>query len=133
MLQRILLPVLLLLATPGPTSAQTPATTFRISGRTVSAVNGQPLGHTEVSIATAEQFDSTVLQKVLTREDGGFSFSGLTPGKYLLIGTGEWLPEAGLRTAWRLRERRGGGVRAHFRESGLPPSSRCLDRWNDYR
>jgi carboxypeptidase family protein len=58
---------------------------FRISGKTVNGVTGQVLAGTEVSISKAEQPDS-VLQKMLTNDDGSFSFAGLEPGKYLLAG-----------------------------------------------
>ncbi|MGA8502356.1 MAG: carboxypeptidase-like regulatory domain-containing protein [Candidatus Sulfotelmatobacter sp.] len=58
---------------------------FRISGKTVNAVTGQVLAGAEVSIIKAEQLDS-VLQKMLTTDDGSFSFAGLEPGKYLLVG-----------------------------------------------
>jgi hypothetical protein len=65
--------------------AQNPPAKFRISGKTVDAVSGQMLAGAEVSISKAEQRDS-VLQKMLTTDDGGFSFAGLEPGKYLLVG-----------------------------------------------
>jgi len=58
---------------------------FRISGKTVNDVTGQVLAGTEVSISKAEQPDS-VLQKMLTNDDGSFSFAGIEPGKYLLVG-----------------------------------------------
>jgi hypothetical protein len=82
MLRRILLPVLLLAAVI-QSFAQAPQANFRISGKTVNAVTGQPLARTEVLIGKAEQFDAT-LQKVLTGDDGGFAFTGLPAGKYLL-------------------------------------------------
>jgi hypothetical protein len=58
---------------------------FRISGKTVNAVTGQVLADTEVSIIQAEQLE-TILQRMLTTDDGSFSFAGLEPGKYLLLG-----------------------------------------------
>ncbi len=82
MLRRIILPVFLVLAAGAQSSAQVKAN-FSISGKTVSAVTGQPLARTEVSIGKAEQLDVT-LQKVLTEDDGGFAFIGLEPGKYWL-------------------------------------------------
>jgi hypothetical protein len=85
MLRRIILPVFLVLAAVAQPSAQQVKTNFRISGKTVNAVTGQPLVHTEVSIGKAEQFEVT-LQKVLTGDDGGFAFIGLPPGKYWLAG-----------------------------------------------
>jgi hypothetical protein len=83
--RRILMPALLILAIAIRMSAQIAPANFRISGKTVNAVTGQPLGHAEVSIAKAEQLDVT-LQRVLTADDGVFSFTGLEPGKYLLAG-----------------------------------------------
>jgi len=56
---------------------------FGISGVVVHSVSGQPVGHTEVSIGKAEEFETT-LQKVLTEADGRFFFTGLQPGKYWL-------------------------------------------------
>ena len=58
---------------------------FTISGKTVDALNGQVLAGAEVSITKTEQLDS-VLQKMLTNDDGSFSFAGLAPGKYVLVG-----------------------------------------------
>src|ERR1700683_1665680 len=85
MLRRIILPVLIVFVAATRPSAQITPTNFRISGTTVNAVTGQPLAHAEVSIAKAEQFD-VILQRVLTTDDGAFSFNGLEPGKYLLVG-----------------------------------------------
>lgn len=82
MLRRIILSVFLVLAVAAPPSAQV-KTNFRISGKTVNGLTGQPLARTEVSIGKAEQFDVT-LQKMLTGDDGGFAFVGLPPGKYWL-------------------------------------------------
>jgi hypothetical protein len=76
---------LLLLAGAGRLPAQNLPGKFRISGKAVNAVTGQALPGTEVSISKAEQLD-TVLQKMLTTDDGAFSFAGLEPGKYLLSG-----------------------------------------------
>jgi protocatechuate 3,4-dioxygenase beta subunit len=66
-------------------SAQNLPGKYRIGGKTVNAVTGQVLAGAEVSIIKAEQLDS-ILQKMLTNDDGSFSFAGLAPGKYLLIG-----------------------------------------------
>ena len=86
MLRRtILFSLVLVLAGACRLAAQNPPGKFRISGKTVSAVTGQVLAGAEVSISKVEQRDS-VLQKMLTTDDGGFSFAGLEPGKYLLIG-----------------------------------------------
>jgi len=86
MLRRTIL-FLLVLAGACQLPAQNPAGKFRISGKTVNAVTGQVLAGAEVSIAKAEQLDA-VLQKMLTNDDGSFSFAGLEPGKYLLVGQG---------------------------------------------
>jgi protocatechuate 3,4-dioxygenase beta subunit len=84
MLRRTIL-FFLLLAGACPLPAQNLPGKFRISGKTVSAVSGQVLAGAEVSIVKAEQLDS-VLQKMLTNDDGSFCFADLEPGKYLLIG-----------------------------------------------
>ena len=60
---------------------QTAQASFRISGKTVNALNGEPLARIEVSIGKAEDFNAT-LAKVLTEDDGAFTFSALAPGKY---------------------------------------------------
>jgi hypothetical protein len=65
--------------------AQTLPGKFHISGKAVNAVTGQALAGAEVSIVQTEHLDS-VLQKMLTSDDGSFFFAGLEPGKYLLIG-----------------------------------------------
>ncbi len=74
-----------LVASANLSSAQAAPGRFRISGKTVNAVNGQLLAGTEVSISKAEQPNS-ILQKMLTADDGKFSFAGLEPGKYVLAG-----------------------------------------------
>ena len=84
MLRRTIL-FFLVLASGCQLPAQNLPGKFRISGKTVNAVTGQVLAGAEVSISKAEQLDS-VLQKILTTDDGGFSFAGLEPGKYLLVG-----------------------------------------------
>jgi protocatechuate 3,4-dioxygenase beta subunit len=84
MLRRTIL-FFLLLAGASQLPAQNPPGKFRISGKTVNAVSGRVLAGAEVSISKAEQLDS-VLQRMLTNDDGSFSFVGLDPGKYLLIG-----------------------------------------------
>jgi hypothetical protein len=84
MLRRTIL-FFLVLAGAYQLPAQNPPGKFRISGKTVNAVTGQVLAGAEVSITKAEQLDS-VLQKMLTNDDGSFSFAGLEPGKYLLVG-----------------------------------------------
>jgi hypothetical protein len=84
MFRRIAL-FLLLFAGASLSSAQALPGRFRISGKTVNAVNGQLLAGTEVSISKAEEPNS-ILQKMLTAESGKFSFTGLEPGKYVLTG-----------------------------------------------
>jgi hypothetical protein len=74
---------LLLLACASWSLGQAAPGGFRISGKAVNAVNGQVLAGTEVSISKAEQPNSAV-QKMLTANDGKFSFAGLEPGKYVL-------------------------------------------------
>jgi prealbumin domain-containing protein len=85
MVRRIILSVLLVIGITVRPFAQTAPSNLRIGGKTVNAVTGQPLAQAEASIAKAEQSDVT-LQRVLTTEDGVFSFAGLEPGKYLLVG-----------------------------------------------
>lgn len=84
MLRRTIL-FFLLLAGACQLPAQNLPGKFRISGKTVNAVTGQVLAGAEVSISKAEQLDS-VLQRMLTNDDGSFSLAGLEPGKYLLVG-----------------------------------------------
>jgi hypothetical protein len=79
MLRRTIL-FFLLLAGACQLPAQNLSGKFRISGKTVNAVSGQVLAGAEVSISKAEQLDS-VLQKMLTNDDGSFSFEVLEPGK----------------------------------------------------
>ena len=61
---------------------QTPAK-FRVSGKVVNAVNGQAWAGAELWFAKAEDFEAT-LQKLLTGDDGTFTFTVMEPGKYLL-------------------------------------------------
>jgi hypothetical protein len=84
MLRRTIL-YFLVLAGACQLPAQNAPSKFRISGKTVNAITGQVLAGAEVSITKAEQLDS-VLQKMLTNDDGSFFFAGLEPGKYLLVG-----------------------------------------------
>jgi protocatechuate 3,4-dioxygenase beta subunit len=84
MLRRTIL-FFLVLAGACQLPAQNQPFKFGISGKTVNAVTGQVLAGAEVSIIKAEQPDS-VLQKMLTTNDGNFSFAGLEPGKYVLVG-----------------------------------------------
>lgn len=111
MLRRIILRILMVLAVAVQLSTQTTPTKFGISGKTVSAVTGQVLAGTEVSIGKAEQFDSTV-QKLLTGDDGGFAFTGLEAGKYLLVAQGDGFRKQGY-------EQHGGYVSAVVVGGGL--------------
>jgi hypothetical protein len=86
MLRRTIL-FFVLLAGACQLPAQNLTSKFRISGKTVNVVTGQVLAGAEVSIIKAEQLD-LVLQKMLSNDDGSFSFAGLEPGKYLLVGQG---------------------------------------------
>jgi len=90
-----LLPVLFLVtsyqqsAAP-PTSPPAPATpsTFRISGRVIDAISGQPLARASVAINpsnspnTPNPPDSGRVE--ITDEQGLFVFAGVPPGKYVL-------------------------------------------------
>lgn len=67
----------------GKLTAQVAKDNFVIRGNIVSAVTGQSLERTEVSIGTVEHLDKT-LRQLLTGPDGSFSFSGLAKGKYWL-------------------------------------------------
>lgn len=55
---------------------------FEISGTLVDANTGQPIPRARVAIAPVTQRDN--FTTVITHEDGRFSFSNLTPGKYTL-------------------------------------------------
>ncbi len=75
---------------PTPAVPQAPdlASTFRISGRVVDAVSGQPLGRASVSISVSAtpdapaSLDSSRVE--LTDPEGRFVFAGVAPGKYSL-------------------------------------------------
>ncbi|HKV78983.1 MAG TPA: hypothetical protein VJP02_12610 [Candidatus Sulfotelmatobacter sp.] len=58
---------------------------FRVSGKVVNAVNGHALAGAEVWFGKAENFEPTQ-QKLLTADDGAFTFMIAEPGKYLLAG-----------------------------------------------
>jgi protocatechuate 3,4-dioxygenase beta subunit len=55
---------------------------FKIDGRLMDAVSGQPVAHARVAIATATERDA--FTTMITAEDGLFFFAGLKPGKYSL-------------------------------------------------
>jgi hypothetical protein len=73
-------------ATPVPTApAEVPSTTtasYRIAGRTVSAVDGHPLEGATVLISNTKT--QQVVGSTLAREDGGFTFTDLKADKYSL-------------------------------------------------
>jgi hypothetical protein len=58
--------------------------TFRISGRVVDALTGQPLVHADIEIFPAEKPDPP--QSTSSDGDGHFQFGGLARGKYALQG-----------------------------------------------
>jgi len=95
MLARKLLPVLLLTtffqqAPPRPAAPPVAAapSTFRISGRVVDAISGQPIARASVAINpsnapnTANPPDSDRVE--VTDEEGVFAFAGVPAGKYVL-------------------------------------------------
>jgi hypothetical protein len=94
MRRRTILYILLILTVAAQLSAQTTSNMFRISGKTVNAVTGQIMAGVEVSIGKAEQMDST-LQRVLTGDDGAFTFTVSEPGKYGLAGQGNGFRKQG--------------------------------------
>jgi hypothetical protein len=55
---------------------------FQISGMLVDANTGQPIVRARVAVASVTQRDN--FTTMITREDGRFSFTGLTAGKYTL-------------------------------------------------
>jgi hypothetical protein len=77
--------IVLLVVLGGKLNSQVGKDTFAIRGNVVDAVTGRPMERAEVSIATIEHLDKPV-QELLSGNDGSFSFSGLRPGKYLLVG-----------------------------------------------
>jgi hypothetical protein len=84
-MSRRLLPLVLLVAVASHLCAQTVPAKFRVSGKVVNAVNGHPLAGAEVWFGKAENFEATQ-QKLLTADDGAFTFMVADPGKYLLGG-----------------------------------------------
>jgi hypothetical protein len=81
---RLLFPLALLVASAHLCAQNVPAK-FRVSGKVVNAVNGHPLAGAEVWFGKAENFDATQ-QKLLTADNGAFTFMVDDPGKYLLGG-----------------------------------------------
>ena len=73
---------------PAPSTASATPSTFRISGRVIDAVSGQPLASAVVSIDSSNppnspnSPDSTRVE--VTAADGSFVFADVLPGKYVL-------------------------------------------------
>src|SRR6185437_9949673 len=63
-------------------NAATAAASYRIAGTLVSASDGHPLSRARVILANVK--DLRYSKSVITEEDGGFSFTGLSAGKYSL-------------------------------------------------
>jgi hypothetical protein len=79
------LPLVLVVAVASHLCAQNVPAKFRVSGKVVNAVNGHPLAGAEVWFGKAENFEATQ-QKLLTTDNGAFTFGVAEPGKYLLGG-----------------------------------------------
>src|SRR5882762_523677 len=62
---------------------------FQITGMTVNATTGQPVGEIEVAIGSAEK---PGMQKTKTNNQGHFVFAGLAKGKYWLAAQGHGFP-----------------------------------------
>ena len=85
MLRRVAVSILVMLTFAAQLAAQRSPETFRVGGKVVNAVNGHPLGGAEVQIGKADDFDTTQ-QKMLAADDGTFSFTVTSTGKYMLVG-----------------------------------------------
>jgi len=83
--RRRLLSLALVLAVATPLCAQSVPAKYRVAGKVVNAVNGHALAGVEVWLGKAEDFEATQ-QKLLTGDDGAFTFRVADPGKYLLGG-----------------------------------------------
>ena len=73
-----------------PTVSTPAANGYRIAGTVVNSLTGQPLPAVSVAIAptTPQGGSREVSQDVVTGDDGRFSFTGLTRGKYSLMAEG---------------------------------------------
>ena len=85
MSRRLVFPLALLLLAATQLCAQKGPAKFRVSGKVVNAVNGHALAGAEVWFGNAQDFEATQ-QKLLTTDDGAFTFLVAEPGKYLLAG-----------------------------------------------
>jgi len=87
MLGRIVSRLLLVLAVVAQLSAQATPAKLWISGKTVNSITGQVLPGVEVWLVKSGQYDPAAqIQKVLTGDDGAFTFTGLETGKYDIVG-----------------------------------------------
>jgi hypothetical protein len=94
----IIFPVIVAVATwaQSSTPAASVRPSFRISGKVLNALSGQPLARAAVMIGPAQGTESAQgtepaqgsepSARVLTGDDGSFQFGGLAQGKYLLVG-----------------------------------------------
>lgn len=88
------------------TPAATVRPSFRISGKVLNALSGQPLARAAVMIGPAQGTESAQATesaqgtepsaRVLTGDDGSFQFDGLAAGKYLLVGQARGFARQGL-------------------------------------
>ena len=85
MLRRSLFTFALVLAVAMQVYPQSAKAKYRVSGKMVNAVNGHPLAGAEVRFGKGEDFEATQ-QRLLTADDGAFSFAVSEPGKYLING-----------------------------------------------
>ena len=82
---------------------------YRIAGTVVDALTGQPVPHAQLSINRAQTANT---QQIVNADDNGhFTFTSLTPGKYLLVGAGSRVSPAGMGCARQLLDGRGGRLR----------------------
>jgi len=65
---------------------QVPAASYRISGKVVDSLSGEPLGQVEVGVSFIENSGTTrnLTAQTLTKDDGQFAFENLRAGKYSL-------------------------------------------------
>ena len=98
----IMLLVMMALATwaQPSTPAASARPSFRISGKVLNALSGQPLARAAVMIGPAQGTEPAQgvepSERVLSGDDGSFQFDGLAPGKYLLVGQARGFARQGL-------------------------------------